>query len=326
MTKLVRWVVATAAIGVCVIPPTAALGAPLSKPVIHTAEAPRVLSPRITTAAWFQPDPLCSTPLGCGVIPLPALSPYPQGTFHISTALGRQTARAFIGVKLDKQAQAARGGTLSIPLDTNSADGSVAPDTATINVCVIYQKLTDVEGGFDGAPSPNCLPAAPAKYVAKPAPHLVANLDRLGGKLAGVTGFALLPAQAVPTSAWHVVFRLPTGKVPPSARPRLTLLVGKPPGVPQPAHHQAGTARHAVPINPMQVLPALPPSSVNPGTPSDQAPTVAPPAAQAGHWVTVGDQYPEVWLLPIVLVVLLPYTVRAMTKDLSRTWAGRVEP
>jgi hypothetical protein len=38
----------------------------------------------------------------------------------------------------------------------------------------------------------------------------------------------------------------------------------------------------------------------------------------AARFVTVGYQYPEVWLLPIVLIVLVPFTLRALTKDLTR--------
>jgi hypothetical protein len=44
----------------------------------------------------------------------------------------------------------------------------------------------------------------------------------------------------------------------------------------------------------------------------------APATTRSGHYVTIGYQYPEVWLLPIVLVVLVPFTIRAMTKDLTR--------
>lgn len=293
---------------------------PISPAALHSADAPSSVSPQITTAAWFQPDPLCSTPLGCGAIPLPALSPYPKGTYHVGAALGRQTARAFIGVALSKRAQTARGGTLSIPLDTNPGDGSVAPNTASINVCVIYQSLTAVEGGFDGAPSPNCLPAAPAKYVAKPAPHLVADLKPLGGKFGGVKGFALLPASAKPTSAWHVVFKLPTGDAPKSSLPKLTLLIGKPaahhPENPEPTvrHHNEST--HAGAALPAGPEPELPPA-VTVTQPKDPNPVVAP-TRPVGHYVTVGYQYPEVWLLPLVSIVLVPFTIRAMTRDLTR--------
>ncbi|HVV76360.1 MAG TPA: hypothetical protein VHC43_10020 [Mycobacteriales bacterium] len=328
MRRGARLAVAVIAAGISVGPATAALGVPLAKPhvaVVRTAsDAPKTLTGRITNAAWFQPDPLCSTPLGCGAIPLPALSPYPKGTFHIGTALGRQTARAYVGVSLSKREQAARGGTLSIPLDTDPADGSVAPATATINVCTVYQSPADVEGGFDGAPSPNCLPAARAKYVAKPAPHLVADLKPLGGKLAAVKAFALLPAQAKPTSAWQVVFRLPSANAPASARPRLTLLVGsqKQTQTSQVTHHHAahrGTSAGANgPTGQLGdgAVPSVPPAvtSVEPPTPT---PVIAP-ARRAGHWVTVGYQYPEVWLLPIVLVLLVPFTVRALTRDLTR--------
>jgi hypothetical protein len=324
--RLARYGVVLAALALACGPAAAVLAAPVTRPGVDlalkapAAHSPKTVTARVTRAAWFQPDPLCATPLGCGAIPLPALSPYPKGTFHVGTALGRQTARAYIAVTLSKAAQRARGGTLSIPLDTNPADGSIAPSAAAINVCVIYQALPLAEGAFAGAPAPNCLPAARAKYVAAPAPHLVADLSRLGGKLVGVKGFALLPAEAKPVSAWHVVFKLPAGAAPVSALPKLTLLVGRPVAPhsvsnPAPAVHTGshpGRAESVVPVGP---APELPPS-VATIRPSNPPPVVA--QRPTGHYVTIAYQYPEVWLLPLVLIVLVPFTIRAMTKDLSR--------
>src|SRR5689334_4490426 len=129
MRRVARGAVALTAVALAIGPSTIALGLPITRPTVPVVTAASAaggaesLSPSVTTAAWYQPDPLCSTPLGCGAIPLPALSPYPEGTFHVGAALGRQTARAFIGVPLSERAQTARGGTLSIPLDTNPADG-----------------------------------------------------------------------------------------------------------------------------------------------------------------------------------------------------------
>jgi hypothetical protein len=265
---------------------------------------------------------LCSTPLGCGALPLPALSPYPEGTYHVGTALGRQTARAFIAVDLTGLAQTARGGHLSIPLDTDPADGSIAPESAAINVCVIYQSLPAAEGEFVGAPTPNCLPAAPAKYVARPRPRLVADLKPLGGNLSGVRGFALLPVEAEPTSAWHVVFKLATRETPRSARPVLTLLTGVP-SVQRPnrpdhmAGHHEGTLDHPGELDVPIGSASDPPAAVRLKPPREPDPVVAP-ARRVGHYVAVGYQYPQVWLLPLLLIVLVPFTIRAMTRDLTR--------
>lgn len=322
MRRLTRTAVGVGSLGLALAPATAASGVALIRPSVEgtatAAHSPTTVAAPITSAAWFQPDPLCSTPLGCGAVPLPALSPYPKGTFHIGTALGRQTARSFIGVTLSKAAQAAHGGTLSIPLDVSPADGSVAPDTASINVCVVYQPVVAVEGAFDGAPAPNCLPAAPATYVAKPVPRLVADLAPLGGKLAAVKGFALLPAQAKPTSAWQVVFKLPRSGAPAATMPKLTLLVGKAQTTaPSPSGRHVepspGAGSAGVPAVPE---PVVPPDVVTAQPPSNPQPVVAP--RPAGHFVTVGYQYPEVWLLPLALIGLVPFTIRAMTKDLSR--------
>jgi hypothetical protein len=328
-----RLAVAVFAVGTALAPAAAAYGVSLSADhdvtVVlshHAAKAPRVLSPVVTAAAWYQPDPLCSTPLGCGVIPLPAISPYPKGTYHVGTAVGRQIARAFIAVRLGSLATTAHGGTLTIPLDTATTDGSLDPQTAKVNVCVTYQAVTDVEGGFDNAPSANCLPAAHATYVAKPTPRLVANLKPLAGKLAGVKGFALVPTGA-PTAAWQIAFKLPTDKAHASQLPTVKLLVGDVARAPKPTAtpghgHQGGalgTGGSSDGLGDGPVVgpePALPPA-VSIVQPPNPTPVIARPT-RAGRFVTVGYQYPEIWLLPILMLLLVPFTLRALTRDLTR--------
>lgn len=329
-----RLAVAAFAIGAAVLPAAAASGVVAtggagSVLVTRQPVVPDVLHPKITAAAWFQPDPLCATPLGCGFIPLPALSPYPKGTFHVGTAVGRQIARAFIAVRLSARAQRAVGGTLTVPLDTSVADGSIDPQAAKVNVCVTYQAITDIEGGFDNPPSVNCLPAAHAKYVAKPTPRLVADLHRLG-PLAGVKGLALLPADAAPTTAWQIAFRLAHAAG--SAGPRLRLLTraahpavtNTPPAkTPAAQHHTAAsTSEGGRPAAGTSVggdvpMPALP-STAETAPPTDPRPVIARRTTPLRRLVTVGYQYPQVWLLPLALIVLIPFTLRALTKDLTR--------
>ena len=322
-----RFVVAVVALGAAVAPMTAALGVPISLDrstltTAHPSNGPKVFRPAVTAAAWFQPDPFCSTPLGCGFLKLPALSPYPKGTYHVGTAVGRQLARAFIAVRVSDAAAEATGGTLTIPLDTNPADGSIVPQTAHINVCVTYQAVTPAEGAFIGAPAANCLPAARAKYVAKPQPHLAVNLKRLAGHLAAVKGFALLPADAAPTAAWDVVFRLPTGKAKPSLLPQLRLVVGKPsvdsPPKPPAVTHHPGSGSSSAPSGGVVVPEPVVPPDLTVVAPTAPAPVIAEPTARARHLVTVAYQYPEVWLLPLLLLVLIPFTLRALTRDLTR--------
>jgi hypothetical protein len=316
MRTSLHFAAAMAAIGITLAPVAAG----------QDKAAPKVLHPQITSAAWFQPDPLCATPLGCGFIPLPALSPYPKGTFHIGTAVGRQIARAFIGVQLGK-ATDVRGGTLSIPLDTSTTDGSVNPQAAKVNVCVTYQAVTDLEGAFDGAPSANCLPAAHAVYVAKPVPHLSANLKRISSNLVGARGLALVPADAAPTTAWQLAFKLPTATTPAAQRPAMTLLVGAVHQAthgagshPSAVHHGSGSGQgsnNGDGVGALGSAPTLPPA-VSVVTPAETKPVIAPATTRAGRFVDVGYQYPELWLLPIALLVLIPLTVRALTRDLTR--------
>jgi hypothetical protein len=60
------------------------------------------------------------------------------------------------------------------------------------------------------------------------------------------------------------------------------------------------------------------PSTVAAVAPANPQPVIAAPPIRLRHLVTVGYQYPEVWLLPIALIVLIPFTLRALTKDLTR--------
>ncbi|HEX3901067.1 MAG TPA: hypothetical protein VHW74_18100 [Mycobacteriales bacterium] len=326
----IRLATAAFAIGVAIAPAAAAHGVAAGsgravKVFAHPAKSgPKVLHPLITAGAWYQPDPLCATPLGCGFIPLPALSPYPKGTYHVGTAVGRQTARAFIAVNLGPQAANASDGTLSIPLDTSLTDGSLDPQAAKVNVCVTYQAVVDVEGAFDNAPSANCLPAAHAKYVAKPTPHLVANLRRIAHGLSGVKGFALLPADAAPTTAWQIAFKLPTASTS-GPKPTLSLVIGAVHHVvskPTKTHHAGKGDKGAQPDTGPDLGAGVPaptlPSTTETVPPSNQQPVIAQPTTRLRHLVTVGYQYPEVWLLPLALIVLIPFTIRALTKDLTR--------
>jgi hypothetical protein len=335
MRASIRLAVAALAVSTAVVPAIAAQAMPISMShavvaISHhrAAKTPDVLSPVITAASWYQPDPLCSTPLGCGFLPLPPISPYPKGTYHVGTAVGRQIARAFIAVHLSQLAGTAHGGTLTIPLDTATTDGSLDPQAAKVNVCITYQAVTDVEGGFDNPPSANCLPAASAKYVAKPTPRLVANLEPLGGKLAGAKGFALLPAAAAPTAAWQIAFKLPTAKAQAAQSPTLKLLVGDvaktarptPTGTPthrSGTHGSGGSSTGLGGGSVVEPAPTLPPA-VAQVPPDDTDPVVAAPAAKRGRFVTVGYQYPEIWLLPILALILVPFTLRALTRDLTR--------
>jgi hypothetical protein len=331
MRAVVRLATAACAIGLAIAPTAAAHGvaAGSNRAVdlfAHPAKpGPKVVHPLITAGAWYQPDPLCATPLGCGFIPLPALSPYPKGTFHIGTAIGRQTARAFIAVSLGSQAANASNGTLSIPLDTSVTDGSLNPQAAKVNVCVTYQSIVDVEGAFDNAPSANCLPAAHAKYVATPTPHLVANLKRIARGLAGVKGFALVPADAAPTTAWQIAFKLPTGSSS-GPKPTLSLLIGavhRATSKPTRTHHTGAGDAGKQPgsgtgLGTIGVPGPTLPSTTETVPPSNPSPVIAGHPTRTGRFITVGYQYPEVWLLPLALVVLIPFTLRALTKDLTR--------
>lgn len=333
-----------AAVVVCVLGPALPAVA-MVQPALTAHKVPAAISLRPTTAAWYRPDPLCALPIGCGAIPLPRINPYPAGTMQVGATAGKETARAFLGIK-DLPSLADRPGTLTltIPIETLPTDGSLAPQSAHIQVCVTYQPVPNVAAGYDG-PAPVCLPSARAVYVATPQPHLVANLHRIQANLPGAKGLALLPVlgagKTLDLTAWQVAFATPGRKG--IAKAMLPLLrfqaashvATRHASSPQPSastshhssHHssqQGSSGDVSVGTGDVGTMPNLPLPGVRTTTsPGDsRGPTVAAqqskPATATTRLVRIGYQYPAVWLLPIGLVILIPFTAKALTRDLTR--------
>lgn len=283
---------------------------------------------RPSAEAWYQPNPTCDTPLGC--LALPALPPpltlptslYPAGSLHVGVLAGAETARSYLAYDLAGLTGTVTGARLDVPLDSAPQGGSLSPETATAQVCLFDGTLTAVEGSFESPPRALCLRSAPLAYVATPTPHLHADLGPLARDLAGASGLVLLPdaTQVAPTDAWHLVFsrtgRTDAGATPPAV---LTLALApvpvvQPPGVPA-APQAPVPAGNAPPLGTSSgpELPAVTAAQV-PRVDAGPAPVAVVP--QAGT-IRVGYAYPVVWLLPLVLLVLVPATARSLTADLT---------
>jgi hypothetical protein len=299
-------------------------------PVAHADSTTTLVA---SSAAWYQPNPTCAQASGClttGSLPVPPpvdipLSPDPAGTLHVGYDAGQETARAYLGFPTSSVDGTVTAGVLDVPLDVTPADGSAQPETSHIQACLVTATITSTEGSIAQPPAVSCDQHAALSYVAKPAPHLHADLGPLLAGLLTTNGIALLPdATAVtPTDAWRVVFsaasRTDAAKTDPpvmklAVTPTTSDFVDTPVDLPTAAPVVAGP----------------PLTAGSPSIPDVTAPSVSEPLVQpvapvqpvaAPRTVTVGYAYPVVWLLPLVFLVLVPLAARALTKDLSPTAA-----
>ena len=281
--------------------------------------------------AWYQPDPACAQATGClstnalPVTPPVAVptTPYPSGSLHVGYVAGQETARSFLAFAFDQVTGTLTGAQLDVPLDTAPADGDLQSSTATVQACLATGSIDRAEGSLAQPPTVDCSAHADLTYVATPAPHLHGDLLALTPGLPTSTGIALLPdaAKAGQTAAWHVTFsahdRTDSAKTPPAS---LTLTtedaqVSTPdlPTVDVPAPQQASP--------PAFVAPPPLTGTVQPPPAVDQAPQVSQPTAApvvtAPRLVTVGYAYPAVWLLPLLLMLVVPLVAKGLTKDLT---------
>jgi len=284
------------------------------------AEAETTVTVAPTAEAWYQPNPTCSTPAGClGVGTVPPASPYPAGTLHIGLAAGAETARSYVALPLVAITGDITAAALTVPLDTSPADGALSPESAKVQVCLTSVPLAPVRGSFDPPPSTDCSAVVPATYVATPAPHLEADLGPLVDRLQSATGVVLLPdaSASTPTDSWHVVFSAHDATDAAITPASVTL-----------KFEDRSTAEAPSPV----ARPPSPSGGVGPvqpplntgfaGAPSTSAgaATAAPPvgAVRSAPRLTraAAYAYPGVWLLPLVLLVLVPMMVKTLTADL----------
>jgi hypothetical protein len=296
-------------------------------PLAHATTQTSTLTP--TAEAWYQPNPSCDQPTGCvapGALPAdpPAevpTSPFPPRTLHVGYAAGQETARTYLALPTFGLTGKVTAAALDVPLDVAPEDGSQAPETAKVQVCLVTRSVVPADGSLQTPPAPDCDASALASYAATPTPHLHADLGPLLGGLLSARGVALLPdaTKAAPTDVWRVVFsahdRTDAAKTPPASL-SLTLETDEPDGPLGSLPDGSGLPPVAPPVG-TGFAPAPTPELP---VPSAQPPAVVP---QAGgpvalpRTVPVGYAYPGVWLLPLVFLVVVPVTARALTRDLS---------
>lgn len=294
---------------------------------------------RPTAEAWYRalPLPVALPPVPCtpaGCVPpvaLPAANPYPTKTLHVGASAGAEEARTYVSLdtaSLPFGAEVA-GGTLVLPVVADAAAGTLAPETATLQVCLATTAVQDgVEGALGGAPGTDCTTSSKAAFTpgtaSKPAVFTV-DLKPFANAIAtGQASFAILPlVQAADAGAWHVAFsrRDRVGGTPISA----TLVVAGDDPVDTPtgptAPTDSGTDTGELPPVGSGSTPGAPLGS-SPSGPQPPQTAPVPPQVSGPRAVPVAAAedtsfaYPGVFLVPLVLVAALGWACRAMSRDL----------
>ena len=162
--------------------------------------------------------------------PVTVPSQYPSQTLHVGVAASAEDSRTYITLVSSEVpfGQDVVGGTLTLPVLTDTDAGTLVPETASLRACLVEAKVENgIEGGLSGAPAENC--ATSSRAVFTPAkgstgPYFTIDLTPFakGFSLSEVS-LALVPGEQ-PGTAWHVAFsrsdRAAAGSRPISAQVR----------------------------------------------------------------------------------------------------------
>ena len=303
-----------------------------------------ILTVGLASDAWYSGAPACTeSPTGC--LPAGAPNPYPAKTLHVGVAFGQEESRSYLALDLAllPPSTSVTGGTLRVPV-ASGEDGSRAPDTASLQACLVTASVDDdVEGSTEEPPAVDCKKAtSPGTFV----PATAATPAQLTFDLApfatawstgGAAGIALLPAEdTAPTSAWHVAMSAHDRSGAPTTKPSASVSFAAMSAVdsgtsfesfedtaaPPPAAPQEGLGSSSVSFGAPPVAPAAPELPTTPLAPAVSAPVnqpVATPQLQPQAFAVPGGgfAYPAVFLLPLALAGVAGWLGRALTRDLT---------
>ncbi|MBK5306151.1 MAG: hypothetical protein JJD92_05635 [Frankiaceae bacterium] len=331
-----------------------AAAACLAAPLVVLLAAPAAAAPpdggassgtllvKTQSDAWFSISSACTaSPTGCLPAGAPA-PPYPSKTLHIGVGAGQEESRTYLSLNLLNlpAGTALTGGTLHLPI-ADMEDGSRAPDTASLQACLVTESFKDdVEGSTDKPPAIDCKKAAaPAKLVAAtataPAQFAVDLAPFASAWTTGAAqqGIAIVPAtDTAPSSAWHVALSAHdrVGSTVPAPTATVAYASGAADsddssfdspdletGAPADSGFGSGSASFAAPpLAPQPVsIPAAPAPVVQPVAVPQAA--AVPQQIQPQAFVGTGRfAYPGVFLLPLVLIAAAGWLARAMTREL----------
>lgn len=291
--------------------------------------------------AWYTTiaNDTCEPPANLDCSALPAAEVYPKDTLHVGVSSGKRSAVTVFELDMFDAGippgMEIVGGKLSLPVDTAPGDGSLRHDAAKLLVCHVSGFVFGTAGALDKPPKADCDAAsAPATYQAEPKPVFTADLTPFAAQWAKGDSpvIALIPAPDAESGGdtWHVTFwgkeNESEGAVPISAELRYQPEVKDALPPPPPP---LDTGEIAAPP-PIDELPEPPPAEpLDAAAPEvGEAPAEAKPVAEKEleappqalpeqTWRTVGYPYPIAWTMPLLLLIGLTATGRALTKKLE---------
>lgn len=288
--------------------------------------------------AWYATAGACEPPVDCSPLaPAPA-TPYPEDTLHVGINGGKGTSATYL--QLDTSAvplgSQISGGTLTLPVDPEPKDGSVAPETAKLVACVVTEPIEDAEGSLAKPPKADCKAAsAPAQFKPGKKPTFTVDLAAFTAQWVdgGDAGLSIQPAPEAEQAraTWHVTFWGKENKAP-DAEPigaQLVYVEGSddsflPPLDPAPFDEvpaPVDTGLAPAPLPDTEPLAAPPPTgpppadSGEPGAAPEAEPELAPQAAPPMR--RVGYPQRVAFLFPLLLLAGFGVTGLVLTKKLD---------
>ena len=288
----------------------------------------------MSTEAWYAEVPPCSSLIDCSSAPP---IPYPKDTLHVSVSGGQETARTYLAFSPAAPAGATLiGGTLTLPVDDAAADGSVTPDQATLQACLVTQRFKPVRGSTEKPPPTNCHVFGAATYDQKTKAFVVDLTSLAYSWHGGRAALAIVPAKAgrQPGATWHVVFHAttkPSKKAPPITATLVYAASSStvpPPPAPSGGGGGGGSATggsfgssggggsFSSSFTPPAITRTTTTTTTTTSQPSSQAALVAPASLEG--FAGPGFAYPVVWALPLLFLAGIAAVGRALTKELYR--------
>jgi hypothetical protein len=283
----------------------------------------------MSTEAWYDEPPPCVSLIDCSTVP--ATSPYPKETLHVSVSGGQETARTYLEFDTaPAPGETLIGGTLTLPIDDAAADGSLAPDQATFQACAVTKSFKPVRGSTEKPPAVDCHVFSLATYDKKAASFTVDLLPlalQWSGRRAAL---ALVPAKegAQPGATWHVVFHATTKPAKDAPPITATLQYSEAPSSgPSPAplggtgtsgggsFGSTGGGGGSFSSSFPRAITRTTTTTTTAQAPA--APGLVGPVSLEG-FAGPGFAYPTVWALPLLILVGIGALGRALTKELYR--------
>lgn len=270
--------------------------------------------------SWYFTTPVEAPPGS------PAVSPYPAGTLHVGVTGGQEESRSYITLDLGSVSSQddITGGTLVLPVAPDA--GTHSPESAAVRICRAADPGDDVEGSTAPPPAADCSLSADAEYDEE-RNVFEADLDQFLGFLDG--GLAIVPRTPAEGS-WHVAFygrdTDAEGAEPITAR--LAIDDAGSSFEPPPFFDSGSFAADVHPESSFQQPAPEPllggPVAPAPGSAPPPMADVAPSAdlepaegEELGRPIlfgrSTGFKYSVIFLLPLLLLVAVPYFGHALT-------------